>query len=97
MRNLFLCLALVHTVACNNAPFSMSSAEQKTGNVVSSKSSAEANKIRFRFGLRNFREINEIMHSKSYVASQNKHVHGNKATASAVTSCKKKKNVGTPS
>ena len=59
MRNLFLYFILACAFACNNSRFGVSRGEQQ--NVANS---VAENKIRFSFGLRNFREINAIMHTK---------------------------------
>ena len=58
MRNLFLYLAIVCAFSCNTNPFGIS-----TGADDAAAGSADG-KIRFSFGLRNFREITITMHSK---------------------------------
>ncbi len=90
MRNLFLYFTIACAAACNTTPFSPGSGDSEPN----SDSPVDANKIRFSFGLRNFREINAIMHSKVGPANV-KPSTGNKdsakvpVAASAATSCEK--------
>ena len=92
MRNLFLYFAIACAAACNTSPFSIDSEDGEPN----SGSAVDAGKIRFSFGLRNFREINAIMHSKVGPADVTPST-GNKdsakvpVAASAATSCEKNK------
>jgi len=88
-----LLLVILYAAACNTTPFSIDSAEQTTADSVTS--AVVEDEIRFNFGLRNFREINAVMHGETISALTEQQVnpghHGQPHTpvASAVTSCVK--------
>ncbi len=91
MQAILVILLAYGAIACNTSPFALSSDEedQETANSIAE---VDASKIRFRFGLRNFREINAIMHSKTVasVAEQDVQASHGQLMASAATSCKRK-------
>lgn len=91
MRNLPSLLVILCVAACNTTPFSIDSAEQ-SGDADSAASAVVTDKVRFSFGLRNFREINAIMHNKT-IASTTPN-EGERTVSSSVTGCAKKKQWG---
>lgn len=91
MRNLHLLLVILSIAACNTTPFSIDSAEQ-SGDADSAASAVVEDKVRFSFGLRNFREINAIMHDKMMASATPN--GGERTVSSSVTGCAKEQQWG---
>ena len=86
-----LLLVILYVAACNTTPFSIDSAEQATADSVTSAVAA-TDEIRFNFGLRNFREINAVMHGETIPLTEQQvnpdsHSQPHTPVASSVTSC----------
>lgn len=92
MRNLNLSLVILYAAACNTTPFSIDSTEKAT-TANSVANAVVEDEIRFSFGLRNFREINAVMHGETIPALTEQQVnpgHNSQphtSVASSVTSC----------